>query len=193
MKYYVFKKKISTPSNCRVILTDHNIYKTKDFEAAVGMYNFMNNGKMHDEVVYLMVDFGKGKLNYMIPETGYFPFLILECSDPGCYDYEGLYGIRDLKLFCLSDGIEQTFNSTLSAIKKFEYYLKYRIGSTLCARYSINKEEHVASLIDSNSILLGKYNSYLKNIILWNPDRNKEKFKTKIKNFFKPNKERVEV
>lgn len=192
MKYYVFKKKINTPSNCTVILIHQNIYKTKDFDAALEVYNSTKNGKMNDEIVFLLVDFGVGKINYMIPETGYFPFLILDCSDNNSYNYEALYGITDLKLFCISDGIEQTFNSTLSAMKKFEYYLKYRIGSNLCIKYNIDGKEHITSIINTNSILLGKNYKYLKNIILWNPDRNKPKLKEKILNFFST-KERVEV
>lgn len=187
MKYYVFKKKCSTPVNCTVILKHQNVFYTKDFDAALDVYNSTKHGALKDETVFLLVDFGitKPHQNYLIPEVGYFPFFILECSDPEVYDYEALYGMTDIRLVCLSDCIEQSFNSPLSAIKKFEYYIQYRIGSTLCIKYTLNGKENVASIINTNSILVNKCGTYLKNVLLWNPNRNRPKLKDKILKFLK--------
>ena len=165
MKYYVFTKSKFDNFDNRIFTK--KIYNTTEYDLACIRYDTMMNELRSSEVLFMVADFGLCKdnkslikISYAKPNCMYLPFFVIKCSDDNYFNYDKCYGMKDVKIGLINDGIQQMWSDPSLAFDKYHYYKKNRISATMIIEYR-TIENHNVPVSTIESILWKENTDYM--------------------------------
>lgn len=140
IKYYVVTLEKCDRTYFMNTIKTKNLFTSSAYEFGKLEYNRrVKTIDSEKEAVYFIADFGTSKEKFFKPtcinvSDKYFPYLVIETSDPVYYNMIG-FDMQKAKIILETTGIEQTFFNTNNAFQKFQKYLNNRVLCTIYMKY----------------------------------------------------------